>query len=73
MQYTSSLTGKEWEIIEPLLPERKKTRPSNWTKREIVNGVLYQLKNGCNWIDLSKDLPPTQPYSGTTSNGEMKA
>jgi transposase len=21
-------------------------------------GILYQLKNGCNWEDLPKDLPP---------------
>ena len=32
--------------------------PANWTKREIMDGILYQLKNGCNWEDLPKDLPP---------------
>ncbi len=58
MPYTSSFTDKELEIIEPLFPQKKKTRPSNWPKREIFNKILYQLKNGCNWIDLSKDLPP---------------
>jgi transposase len=58
MPYPSSLTDKKWEIIEPLFPQKWKTRPSNWTKREILNGVLYQLKNGCNWIDLPKDFPP---------------
>ncbi|WP_210391296.1 transposase [Synechococcus sp. PCC 7502] len=21
-------------------------------------GILYQLKNGCNWRDMSRDLPP---------------
>ncbi|MBN3945622.1 MAG: transposase [Nostoc sp. NMS7] len=26
--------------------------------RDIFNGILYQLKNGCNWQDLPKDLPP---------------
>lgn len=62
MAYSSSLTDKEWEIFEPLLlellPEKKQTRPPAWTKREIMNGILYQLKNGCNWSDLPKDLPP---------------
>ena len=58
MGYTSDLSDKEWEIIEPLLPKRKKTNPPKWTKREILNGVLYQLKNGCAWADLPKDLPP---------------
>jgi hypothetical protein len=56
MPYSSSLTDKEWEILEPLLseilPTKKRTRPPNWTKRQILNGMLYQLKNGCNWCDL---------------------
>ena len=58
MPYTSSLTDREWEIIKPLLPEKKRTRPPKWSKREILDGILYQLKNGCNWCDLPKDLPP---------------
>jgi transposase len=62
MPYSSSLSDPEWKILEPLLkeilPAKKQTRPSNWTKREIFDGILYQLKNGCNWEDLPKDLPP---------------
>ena len=58
MPYTSSLTDREWEIIEPLLPKKKRTRPPKWSKREIIDGMLYQLKNGYNWVDLPKDLPP---------------
>ena len=57
MPYSSSLTDKEWEIIEPLLPKKKRTKPPTWSKREILDGVLYQLKNGCNWCDLPKDFP----------------
>jgi transposase len=58
MGYTSDVSDKEWEIIEPLLPKKKRTRPPEWTKREILNGIFYQLKNGCNWADLPKDLLP---------------
>lgn len=58
MSYSSSLTDKEWEIIEPLLPKKKRTKPPTWTKREILDGIFYQLKNGCNWSDLPRDLPP---------------
>lgn len=62
MVYSSSLSDREWEILEPLLPEilpqKKRTRPLSWTRREILDGILYQLKNGCNWEDLPKDLPP---------------
>jgi transposase len=58
MPYSSSLTDSEWEIIEPLLPKKKRTKPAKWSKRQILDGILYQLKNGCNWCDLPKDLPP---------------
>ena len=62
MSYSSSLTDEEWEILEPLLPEvlpkKKKTKPLDWSYRELIDGVLYRLKNGCNWEDLPKDLPP---------------
>ncbi|MEH2465861.1 transposase [Nostoc sp.] len=62
MPYSSSLTDEEWEILEPLLPTilppKKQTRPSNWTKRELLDGIFYQLKNGCNWEDLPCVLAP---------------
>lgn len=62
MTYSSSLTNEEWAILEPLLPKllpvKKKTRPLRWSLREIIDGIFYQLKNGCNWQDLPKDLPP---------------
>ncbi|MEH2335324.1 transposase [Nostoc sp.] len=56
--YSSSLTDEEWSIIEALLPKKKLTRPPTWSKRQILDGIFYQLKNGCNWADLPKDLPP---------------
>ncbi|WP_375340016.1 transposase [Okeania sp. KiyG1] len=34
------------------IPKKKKTCPTKWTKRQILDGILYQLKNGCNWCDL---------------------
>lgn len=62
MPYSSSLSDAEWETLEPLLreilPKKKQTRLSNWSQREIIDGILYQLKNGCNWQDLPRDFPP---------------
>ena len=58
MTYNSSLSDREWELIEPLLPQKKRTCPPKWTKRQIIDAILYQLKNGCNWTDLPKDFPP---------------
>lgn len=62
MSYSSSLSDAEWQVLEPLLceilPQKKQTRPSNWSRREIIDAILYQLKNGCNWYDLPQDFPP---------------
>jgi transposase len=62
MPYSSSLTDREWEVLEPILkqvlPLKKKTRPPEWSHRQLLDGMLYQLKSGCNWGDLPKDLPP---------------
>lgn len=62
MSYSSSLTDREWEILEPLLPavlpKKQSTRPLDWSYRELIDGMLYRLKNGCNWEDMPKDLPP---------------
>jgi transposase len=62
MPYSSSLTDEEWEMLEPILPQilpqKQRTRPANWSKREILDGILYRLKHNCNWKDLPRDLPP---------------
>jgi transposase len=75
MAYSSSLTDKEWKLIESLLPKKKKTKPPTWTKRQILDGVFYQLKNGCNWGDLPNDLPPYStvfwPYKQWRSEGVL--
>jgi transposase len=55
--YSSSMTDEEWSLVEPLLPKKKLTCPPKWTKRQILDGIFYQLKNGCNWGDLPKDFP----------------
>ena len=55
MPYSSSLTDEEWVIIEPLLPKKKRTKPPKWTKREILDGVLYQLKNYA--LPISAEIP----------------
>jgi hypothetical protein len=54
MPYSSSLTDKEWEILELLLaeilPVKQQTRSCNWTKRELLDGMFYQQSeqdNGC--------------------------
>jgi putative transposase len=57
--YTSDLSDAEWAILEPLLPPPKSTgRPIKYPRREILNGILYVLRNGSTWRDMPHDLPP---------------
>lgn len=58
MAYSSSLSDQEWKLIEPLLLQKKQTLSTTVRKRQFKGGIFYQLKNGCNWCDLPKDLPP---------------
>ena len=46
------------ENYRTFITQEKKTKPPTWTKREILDGIFYQLKNGCNWGEEPKDFPP---------------
>ena len=48
-KYTSDLRPGDWARIAPLIPVRRR---SKWPLQEVVNGILYILKNGCGWRDL---------------------
>ncbi len=48
-----------WAIIEPLLRDfwpRKGTGrpPANW--RKCINGIIYQMRTGCQWNQLPKEF-----------------
>lgn len=59
MTYKSDLTDKEWEIIEPLFTRTKKDKHlCKHKKRDLVNGVRYIVKTGCQWEFLPKEYPP---------------
>src|SRR5437763_14085253 len=59
MHYPTDLTNAQWKLIGPHVPKPKPGgRPSTYTRREIVNAVLYQARNGCVWRALPHDLPP---------------
>lgn len=50
------LTDKQWEILEPLLPElprRADGRGRPWAEsRTLLNGMLWVLRTGAQWKDL---------------------
>jgi transposase len=55
--YPCDVTDREWQIIEPLLPEAQGIgRPRQVDLREIVNGIFYVLREGCSWRALPHDL-----------------
>ena len=56
--YPSDLTDGEWEILEPLIPAiSEEAVHVKYTRREIVNGILYVLRSGCPWRLVPHDLP----------------
>ena len=58
-RYPSDMTDAEWTIVEPLLPPaRTGGRPRETDMREVMNGVRYILRTGCQWRQLPKDFPP---------------
>jgi putative transposase len=59
MAYTTDLTLAQFEVLDELLPQSK-TRKGFVSKHLIVNAILYQLKNGCQWRDLPSDFPKWQ-------------
>jgi transposase len=57
--YPSDLKDQEWERIEPLIPPAKTGgRKRSVAMREVLNGIFYVLKTGCQWDMLPHDLPP---------------
>jgi putative transposase len=47
--------------MKPLLPTAKfGGRPRTTDEREVLNGVFYVLKSGCDWRMLPHDLPHDQ-------------
>lgn len=68
--YPSDLTDAQWAILAPLpaqravAPARPGGRPRTADVREVVSGVLYVLRSGCDWRILPHDLPPHDTVYG---------
>ena len=59
------LTGEQWTVLEPLLPEEERTPPRKrgrpWKDpRQVLNAVLWILRTGAPWKDLPERYPPYQ-------------
>ena len=59
LRYASDTTDAEWAVISPLLPPACRLgRPRTADMREVLNGILFVLRSGCQWRMLPKDCPP---------------
>ncbi len=59
LRYASDLTDKEWRLISPLLsPPRRLGRPRTTDFREVVNGIFYVARTGCQWRMVPREFPP---------------
>ena len=63
--YPSDLSDQEWALLEPYVPAVKSGgRPAEYSRREIVNGILYVLRGGGSWRMLPHDFPPWDTVYG---------
>ncbi len=58
-RYASDLTDREWALVAPFLPARKKIgRPRTTNLRDVWDATLYMASTGCQWAMLPNDFPP---------------
>ena len=55
--YPTDLTDEQWAVIEPLFVGMREYK---YSKRELLNAVLYVVDSGCKWRQLPHDFPAWQ-------------
>ena len=54
------MTDDEWSLLVELLPEsnpKLRGRPTKYSRRDIVDGILYVIRSGAGWRMMPNDLP----------------
>jgi putative transposase len=59
--YPTDLTDEQWELLQSFLPPRAwhpggRGRPPSVDTRQVVDGILYLNKTGCQWRMLPPDF-----------------
>jgi putative transposase len=60
-KYPTDLTDTEWEIVRPYVPEPvyvPNLEEPKYSRRDVVDGIFYRERTGCQWRNLPHDLPP---------------
>lgn len=77
-RYPSDMSDAEWAVVEGLLPAAKPGgRPRKVDLREVLNGIFYVNKSGCQWRMLPKEFGPWETvyyyYNTWRKNGVWAA
>jgi putative transposase len=56
--YDTDLTDEQFALIEPFLPKTKATGRPHANFRDVVDGILYLVRTGCQWRLLPHEFPP---------------
>lgn len=58
-RYASDMTDREWALLAPFMPARKRNgRPRTTDLRDVMDAILYMASTGCQWAMLPNDFPP---------------
>lgn len=61
-RYDSDLSDEQWALVSELIPEIRSNhkaggRPPRYSRREVLNAILYVARTGCQWRLIPHDLP----------------
>jgi putative transposase len=56
--YDTDLTDEQFALLEPLLPRPKRTGRPPADLRDVLDGICYLVRSGCQWRLLPHDFPP---------------
>ena len=57
-RYETDLSDEQFALLEPFLPKPKRLGRPPADLRQVLNGILYLVRTGCQWRLLPKDFPP---------------
>ncbi len=58
MSYPSDVSDGEWALLEPFTRYEGYCRPRIHDIRQVVHGIFYVIRSGCQWRMLPNDFPP---------------
>ncbi len=56
----TDLSEQQWQALTPHLPENPKRGHDYRDHRQIINGILWRLKNGAPWREIPERYGPWQ-------------